>query len=107
DLVAQVPGQDQEEIRPGLEYALRRVDRNARSRKEAPLLLRAAVYRVVDEIGAYAAIVEQRVALGRRTISGDGLRLPLDRYQQLEERALRCLDLLRKAAIGLDAVERG
>ena len=69
DLVAQVPGQDQHEV--GLRLAQR--PRGARSgcasRAGAALLVRVAVDRVVEEVGADAAVVQQRVALGRRAVA--------------------------------------
>ena len=66
---------------------LRRADRDVRAGQEVALLVRVAVDRVVEEVGADAAVVEQRVALGRRAVADDRAcpaRLSVD--QELEDR---------------------
>ena len=46
------------------------------ARQELALLVGVAVHGVVEEIGADAAIIEQRVALARRAVAGDRLAFP-------------------------------
>ena len=65
DLVLQVPGQDEDVVRPGLRDPVGGEDRDVRARQELPLLVRVAVDRVVEEVRPDAAVVEQRVALAR------------------------------------------
>ena len=49
------------------------MDRDVRARQELALLVRAAVDGEVEEVGADAAVVEQRVALARRAVADDRL----------------------------------
>src|SRR5262245_23710661 len=73
DLLFQIPRQDENEVGPGLGYALRRQDRDPCAGREAALLVWIAIHRVVEEIGADAAVVEQRVALAGSAIADHGL----------------------------------
>ena len=75
DLVLQVPGQDQDVVGLGLVDRLDRLDRNVHARREAAVLVGIAVDREVEEVGADAAVVEQRVALARRAVAADRLAL--------------------------------
>ena len=63
------------------------------------------VHRVVEEVPADAAIVQQGVALGRRAIRGDGLTLALQVDQQRQQRTLGFADLLGKLQIRRIGVE--
>src|SRR3954464_6971938 len=67
-LILEIPRQDQNVIRLSLEYAVWMHDRDARARQEHALLVRIAVYRELQEIGAYPAIVEKSVCLRRRAV---------------------------------------
>src|ERR1041384_5057922 len=58
DLVPEVPRQDEDEIGPGLLEALGRVDRDVRAREELPLLHRAAVHGVGQQVRPDAAVVQ-------------------------------------------------
>src|SRR4051812_16201430 len=49
DLVLQVPGQDQDDIRLGLEDLVRWEDRDVRTREESSVLVRVPVDREVEE----------------------------------------------------------
>jgi len=58
------------------------------SGQESSLLLRVAIDRVINEILADAAVIQERVSLGRRTIAGDGLAIALCLDQEFEQVAL-------------------
>ena len=61
--------------------------------QEPALLVRVAVDRVVEQVGADPAVVEQRVALARRAVAGDALALAPLGDQELEQAPLGLLDL--------------
>src|SRR6266581_5979607 len=75
DFISQIPRQNQEIIRPHFPDFLRRVDRDVRSRRKTPVLIRVAVNRVIEEIGADSTVVEKRIPLAGRPVTGD--RFPL------------------------------
>src|SRR5215471_10927167 len=77
DLVLEVPGQDQQVVGARLPDAVRAADRDARAGQVVALLLGVAVHRVVKEIGADPAVVEERVSLARSAVAGDRLAAPL------------------------------
>src|SRR5262245_57050883 len=85
DLVLEVPGEYEDVVGPSFSDPLGSVDRDVRAREEAALLVRVAVDGEVDEVAADPAVVEQRVALTRRSVAGDRLALTLDRREQFEE----------------------
>jgi hypothetical protein len=58
DLFAQIPRQDEDVVRPCLRKLIGRENRNVRARREATVLVGAAVDEIVDEIGADAAEIE-------------------------------------------------
>ncbi len=71
DFVLQVPRQNQHVVRTGLTNPFGRKDGNVRAREKLAVLVGIAIDRVVDEVRANAAVVEQRVALARRAVSDD------------------------------------
>ena len=71
DLVLEVPREDQDEVRTGVLERLRMLDRDVGAGQELALLVRVAIDREVEQVGADAAVVEQRVALARRAVAGD------------------------------------
>ena len=88
DLLPQVPRQDQHIVRPRRPDRVGRKNRNARSRRELALLVRIGVDGEVEEIGADAAVVEQRVALARRAVADDLLAAFFRVDQERQELAL-------------------
>ena len=105
DLVLQVPGQDQDVVGLGLVDRLDRQDRNVHARREAAVLVGVAVDGEVEEVGADAAIVEQRVALARRAVAADRLALVLGRDQERQQPALGASHLLVERRVGRDVAE--
>ena len=99
DLVLQVPGQDQDVVGLGLVDGLDRLDRDVRARREAAVLVGVAVDGEVEEVGADAAVVEQRVALARRAVAARS-RLPcsLRGDQEREQLALGRVAPARRSA---------
>src|SRR5271155_4377155 len=96
DFILQVPRQDEKII--GLRFldALRPKDRNVRAGQKPAVLVRIAVHRVVNKIGADTAIIQQGVSFSRSAVTGDGFPLALGLDQKREQRALRRSHLLGK-----------
>src|SRR5208282_3038468 len=88
DLVFKVPRQDQHVIGLGFGNLFRRKNRNVSSREIFALLVGISVNRVVEKIGAYAAIVEQGIALARRAVAGDRFAAALRLDQKAQQLAL-------------------
>ena len=65
--------------------------------------LRSTVY--VEQVGADAAVVEQRVALAGRAVAGDPLALAPPGDQELEQAPLGLLDLRGEREVRLERVE--
>ncbi len=51
------------------------MNRDAHTGREAAVLVGIAIHSEVQEIGAYTAIIQQRVALARRAVTADALAL--------------------------------
>ena len=107
DLFLQVPRQDQDVVGPRLGQPLGCVNRNVRARQKLAVLVRIAVDRVVQEIGADAAIVQQRVALARRAVADNLLAGAAGRDQELQQLALGLLDLLGEVQVGVQLAVAG
>src|SRR5581483_10411727 len=75
DFLAQVPGQDEDVVGTGFCQAFRRVDRDVRAGEELPLLDRAPVDGVREQVGPDSAVVEQGVSLARGAVAGHRLAL--------------------------------
>ena len=105
DLVLQVPGQDEDVVGLGLVDGLDRLDRDVHAGREAAVLVGIAVDREVEEVGADAAVVEQRVALARRAVAADASCPAPWRDQERQQVALGAAHLLGEARIGLDLEE--
>ena len=84
-LFLEIPAEDQDVVRFCVADPLGSEDRNAGSRKEVSLLVRTPVDGVVDEVRTDAALVEQRVALARCTVSDDLLSVAFRGDQELEQ----------------------
>ncbi len=94
-------GRIDDHVGPRLGDPLRRIDRDVRARREPAVLVRVAVDRVVEEVGADAAVVEERVPLARGAVADDLLPGPPQPDQQLEQRPLRLLRRPRRSAVAL------
>src|SRR5215207_10053662 len=68
DLVLEVPRQDQDVVGLELVERLDRMDRDVHAGGEPAVLVRVAIDRELEEVGADPAIVQKRVALARRAI---------------------------------------
>ncbi len=78
DLVGEVPGEQQRVVGHRLDEPLRRDDRDAHARHEAPLLVGAAIDDEIQRLGPDAEGVEQRAPLGGGAVGGDPLALRLE-----------------------------
>src|SRR5581483_4472042 len=85
DLLLDVPGQDEDEIRSGAIDFLGRQYRYMRAGKEEPLLVGVPVDGEVEEVRPNAAVVQQRIALTGRAITGDVLPIPLEIDEESED----------------------
>src|SRR5580704_8467024 len=72
DFVLQVPRQDEKIIRFGFLNALRLIDGNVRAGQESAVFVGIAVDGVIEEIGANAAVIQERVAFSGGAVAGDG-----------------------------------
>ena len=105
DLLFQVPGQDQQVVRPGLPDPLRGVNRDVGAGRELPLLVGVPIDGVVEEVRPDAAVVQKRVALAGSAVARDGLALSTDPNQELQKLSLGLLDLLSEGEVGLQPPE--
>ena len=105
DLLLEVPGQDQDVVGAVLLERLGVLDRDVRAREELALLVRVAVDRVLEEVGADAAEVQERVALPGRAVAGDALALAAARDEELEQAPFGLVDLGGERAVRLERVE--
>src|SRR5579884_1685579 len=99
DFVLEVPGEDEDVVGPGLVEPRRGEDGDVRPRQELAVLVRVAVDGEVDEVGANAAVVEERVPLPRRPVAGDALPRALGGDEDVEQLALRLADALLEARV--------
>src|SRR5436309_2988923 len=75
------------------------MNRYVRPRREEAVFVRVAIDGVVEEIGPDAAVVEECVALSRSSVADDLLPLATKIDEELEQGALRLLDVLREAPV--------
>ena len=71
DLVPEVPGHDEDDVRSLPVQVLRWMDRDVRPGCEATVLVRVAVHEKVDQVRPDAAVVEKSVGLPRGPVAGD------------------------------------
>src|SRR6266851_8484828 len=71
DLVFQVPGKDQQEIRLRLPNPIRRINRDVRAGQESAMLVGIAVHGIVEKISSDSAVIQQRIAFAWRPIPRD------------------------------------
>src|SRR5215472_16699488 len=107
DLVPEIPGQDENVVGPGLGEAFRRVDRDMRAREELPLLHRAPVNGVLQEIRADPAVIEERVSLARGAVARDGMAVARRREQKPQQIALDPQHLAGEALMAGQRVQPG
>src|SRR6266478_5326243 len=103
DFVLQIPGKNQQKVRLRLPDAIWRKNRNMRPRQESAVLVRISVHGVIQEIRADRAVIQQSIALPRRSISRDLFPIAFRGNQKLQQLPLRFLHLLRKTRIPLQA----
>ena len=99
-------GQDQDVVGTSLLERLRMPDRDVGPGQELALLVRVAVDRELEQVGADAAVVEQRVALAGRAVAGDPLALASACDQELEQAPLRLLDLSARTSRAPSSVSK-
>ena len=80
-------------------------DRDLGAGQELPLLVRVAVDRELEQVGADPAVVEQRVSLAGSAVAGDALAIAAALDQELEQPPLGLLDPRRERAVSLEPVE--
>ncbi len=76
NLILEIPRQDKHIVGLCLPDHVRMVNGDMCAGEILPLLVCVLVHGVVDEIRPNPAVVEQRVALARGAIAGDGFTLP-------------------------------
>ena len=65
-----------------------------------PLFIGIAVNRVIDEVGANAAVIQKGISLAGRAVAGDRSALVFSLNQKIQEQSLRFLYLLCERRIG-------
>jgi hypothetical protein len=83
------------------------INGNVGARQKAPLLVRAAIYGVGDQVLADAAVVEKRRALARRAVPRNRFALPGRVQQKFQQRQLGVLHLLRKGPVPVEGRQAG
>src|SRR5262245_6502931 len=104
DFLLQIPWQDEDVVGTGLLDPLRGIDRNVRSGEEPAVLVWVPVDRVVEQVGADAAVVEKRVALSGCAVADYLLSLATKPDQELEQAPLRLGDARAELAVTVDRV---
>src|SRR5271170_1166699 len=94
DFIFEIPGENQQVIWPGFPDAIRGVDRDVRPWQEFPLLVRAAVDRIVEKIGSNPAIIQQRIPFARSAVARDLFPRTLGLDQEFKEFAFGFSHLL-------------
>jgi hypothetical protein len=101
NLVDEIPGEDENVVRTCLRDPLRRMYRDVRPGGEEPVLVWIAIHGVIDKIGTDPAVVEERIALSRRAVTDDLLPVASQSNEQLEQSALRLLDVPSEPGVPL------
>src|SRR5581483_3695828 len=105
DLVFNVPRQDQNEVRFGLVYGLRRQNRDMSTRSELAVLVRVTVDGIVDEIRADTAVVEQRVAFARRSVADNRFARAFGLDEKVQQATLGPFYVIGKVVVIFDSPE--
>src|SRR6266852_1456399 len=101
NFVLEIPRENQQVIRLCASDLIGRIYRDTSSWQKHPLLIRAAIDRVVKEIGADRTIVQKSIALGRRTVRGDPFSIALGLNVKFEQLAFCFFNLFSKTGVGL------
>src|SRR4051812_33166118 len=102
NLLLQIPRQDENVVR------LRRVDRlhgknrNMHPGRKLPVLVGIPIDSEIEKVSSNPAIVEERIALARSSISADSLTGLFDPDQQRQEAALGLPHLVRKRSVSCE-----
>src|SRR6266513_722404 len=91
DLVLEIPGQNEDVVRPRFPDRVRVLDGNLRTWKKLALLVRTPINRELDEVGTNATVVEQRVPLPGRPIAHHAKALASSVDEELQQVALHLL----------------
>src|SRR5690606_7574471 len=83
------------------------VDGDVAARKVLALLVRVAVDRVRQQLGADPAVVQERVALAWRAVASDAQALVVEANQQLQQLALHAGYLGLEPAVARQVVKAG
>jgi hypothetical protein len=74
-------------------------------RRESAVLVGIAIHSEVQEIGAYTAIIQQRVALARRAVTADALALVFGLDQKRQQFAFSAVDMIGERRVGRNIEE--
>jgi len=105
DLGAQVPWQDQDVVGLHVRQVVDGIDRDVRARQKLPVLERISVDGERKQIRSDAAVIEQGVALPRRSISGYAHAGPLAADKELNEVITCHRHLSGKAVVALHSIQ--
>src|SRR5690349_1411064 len=102
DFVFQVPGKDHYVVWFGFPDTLGVINRDVAARQETPLLVRAAIYRVFDQILADTTVVQQSGALAWGSVARHRFSLARSAQQELQERDFGLFHAFGKGLVGAD-----
>ena len=101
DLIGKVPGQYQGVVGLTLQQCFSRQYRQMHTGCVKSQLQWAFIHRVGHQIGVDSAVIEQCVALGRRTVSGNCFSLAFQVFQETTDRQTVVGNLNRKLLVAL------
>ena len=102
DLVLEVPRQDQDVVGLEIVESGHRMDRHMHAGREPAVLVRVAIDRELEEVGADPAIVQQRIALARSAVAADHLAGILGRDQERQQPTFGARHPLGERGVGRD-----
>src|SRR5919106_4181880 len=107
DLLGEVPRQQQRVVRLVLEQLFDRPDPELAAWHVAAVLERIAVDHVVEDVGAEAAVAEQRGGFGGGAVPCDAAALRLEPIDHAAQLLAQPVHALREAQVGLGTIEAG
>src|SRR5205085_7130977 len=107
DLSFEIPWENEDVVRSGVEQALRRQNRNVSSGKVLPVLMGTTIHCEVQKVGPDSAEVEKSVSLARRSVSDDPLSRSLRTNKEFQKLAFGFVHSALEVRIVLEGVYAG
>src|SRR3984957_18268773 len=107
NFIFEIPGKNDHVIRFCLANPVRMIDRDMSTGQESALLVRTAIHRVLDQILANTAIMQERCTFSRSSVSRNRLALSRCLEKKFDESELCFASLFREASITGRRIESG